>query len=196
MAVYSSAGFPPCDLWDFAIKLYSEDAVSEACLALQDRMKIDVNLLLFCVWVAASGRETLTEQELEEGIASASGWQSNVVDPLRAMRRYLRSPENNIDNRLASDLRRIISDSEIYSERLELQMLGKLIDRPVTSSFGGKECADAAAENLLSYMSRVTDRLEDEDRKDLLVIWQTAFPSANVQTCNLAADRNDMLLRF
>ncbi len=194
MAVYSAAGFPPCALWDYSIKLYSDAVVSDACLALQNRLKIDVNLVLFCLWVAASGRENLTENELEEGVKSASGWQSNVVEPLRLLRSYLKSPEDKIDNRLAGDLRRVMADSEIYSERLELLMLEKLIDRPVTSSFGGQDCADAAAENLISYTSKVSDNLSTEDREDLMTIWCAAFPTANPQGCILMTEQSELEL--
>lgn len=192
MPVYSTAGFPPCDLWDFANKLYSVDAVSKSCLALQDRLAIDVNLLLFCIWVAASGRQTLTQEELETGIASSSEWQSNVVTPLRGLRHYLKTPEPNIDTRLAGDLRRVIADSEIYTERLELQMLGNLVKRPATSSFGVQECADAAAENLMSYLSQVDEAISSEDRADLLTIWQKAFPGANHQHSALTGEQAEM----
>lgn len=194
MPVYSTAGFPPCDLWDYANKLYSDNTVSESCLALQNRLGIDVNLLLFCLWVAASGRQTLTKEELEIGIESSSEWQSNVVKPLRGLRQYLKSPEKNIDIRLAGDLRRVVADSEIYTERLELQMLGNLINRPATSSFGVQECAGAGAENLMAYMARGVYVLSEEDRSDLLNIWQIAFPAANHQYCALIGEQAEMTL--
>ncbi len=195
MAVFSSAGLPPCELWDFAIKLYNEKHVSDACLALQDRLGIDVNLLLFCNWVAASGREGLSRQEVEEAINASAQWQSNVVLPLRSLRRYLKSPKDQIDARLAGDLRRVVADSELYSERLELQMLGKLTHRPATSSFAGQECADAAADNLLLYMSRLTGELSERDRKDILIIWQAAFPAARPEKSPLAAVQTELAFK-
>lgn len=195
MPVYSTAGFPPCDLWDFAIKLYSEKTVSDVCLSLQERQDIDVNILLFCIWVAASGRQNLTSEELETGITSSTEWQGHVVGPLRSLRWYLKSPEGNIDTRLAGDLRRVVADSEIYSERLELLMLGNIINRPATSSFGAQECANAAAENLLAYMAHVTNDLTPEDRADLLVVWQIAFPTAKPQYCALVEKQAEMELR-
>lgn len=187
LVVYSSAGFPPCALWDYSVKLYSDEKVSEACLSLQDRKGMDVNVLLFCVWVAASGRQTLTETELEEGMAVSSHWQSNAVSPLRDIRRFLKEPNSKIDSRLSGELRRVIVESELYAEKLELLALDTLINRPATGSFDGSQCAEAAAENLLSYAQKAAPgELEDRDRSDFRAIWQAAFPEENPELSGLA----------
>ncbi|GEM_PF-164008 len=186
LAVFSSAGFPPCALWDYALKLYSDTAVSEACLSLQDRLKLDVNLLLFCVWVAASGRDRLTEDELEKAMDISRDWQAAAVMPLRETRRYLKTPLGEIDSRLAGDLRRVVVESELYAEKLELLALDRIITRPATGSFEGEQCANDAAANLLDYLAAVSSKnVSARDREDLGVIWRQAFPGEDISVSPL-----------
>ena len=46
--------------WDFSLHTYSAEGVGEACIALQERRGVDVNLILFCAWNGASGRGVLS----------------------------------------------------------------------------------------------------------------------------------------
>ena len=179
MAIFSSAVFPPSQLWDYAVKLYSDPAVSAACLRLQDRRGLDVNMLLFCVWAAASGRGRLSDEELHAGIGAGQRWQAEVVAPLRHVRRYLKGPIAPADSRLAAELGRGIADGELFAEHMELQILNEILKRPATGSFGAEERGEAAADNLAAYLGRVTRDLSSDDLSDLLLIWQQAFPGAD-----------------
>ena len=42
--------------WQFSGAVYAHPGVAEACLDLQDRHGLDVNLLLFCAWAGVQGR--------------------------------------------------------------------------------------------------------------------------------------------
>ncbi len=42
--------------WDFSLAVWGREAVEPACLALQERHGIDVNVLLFCGWAGRRGR--------------------------------------------------------------------------------------------------------------------------------------------
>ena len=56
--------FLPHPFWNFSLEIYSGEGVAEACLDLQERRGCDVNILLFCCWLGASGRPTLTADRL------------------------------------------------------------------------------------------------------------------------------------
>ncbi|MCF8467881.1 MAG: TIGR02444 family protein [Sneathiella sp.] len=187
MAIYSSAVFPPSQLWDFAVKLYNNSDVSAACLRLQDRRGLDVNLLLFCVWAAASGRGRLSDQELVAGIDAARVWQAEVVAPLRHVRRFLKGPIAPADNRLGAELGRGVSDSELFAEHMEVQMLAEILRRPATGSFDPQERGIEAADNLAAYLTQVTRDLDSDDLADLRIIWQQAFPGADPRGTGLFA---------
>jgi uncharacterized protein (TIGR02444 family) len=159
--------------------LYSNDAVATACLDLQDRHGLDVNMILFCLWTAASGRGELSESEMTAGMEVGIFWQSDVVAPLRHVRRFLKGPIGPADTRLGAELGRVIADSELYAERMEILMLGELINRPATGSFALQERANKAAINLENYMNLRLGGVEDDDRQAALIIWQGAFPEAD-----------------
>ena len=60
-------------LWRFSLTVYGRAGVPAACLALQDEGGRDVNLLLYCCWVGASGLDTPT------GFASAVATVSSAL---------------------------------------------------------------------------------------------------------------------
>jgi uncharacterized protein (TIGR02444 family) len=76
----------PHDFWRYSLRVYREDGVQGACLALQDEALADVNLLLLCGWMASRG-SSLDQRRLRQAIARVHAWQSEVVAPLRQARR-------------------------------------------------------------------------------------------------------------
>lgn len=185
MANYSAAVFPPSQLWDFAVKIYSDRDVAAACLRLQDRRGLDVNLLLFCVWAAASGRGRLDRGELVAGIEAAQVWQAEVVAPLRHIRRYLKGSIAPADARLGAELGRVIAENELFSEHMEIQILTEILWRPATGSFDLQDRGVEAADNLQSYMILVCGEIDEDDVYDAHVIWQAAFPGARARYTDL-----------
>ena len=82
--------FLPHPFWNFSLELYAGEWVAEACLDLQERRGCDVNVLLFCCWLGASGRPTLTAERLRAILKVTDVWQAEIVRPLRQVRRLLR----------------------------------------------------------------------------------------------------------
>ncbi|MBL6804352.1 MAG: TIGR02444 family protein [Pseudomonadales bacterium] len=72
-------------LWDFSLSLYDKPGVPDACLTLQNRHNLDVNLVLFCLWLAAESR-CLTKNAMQEVIAHSDTWREKMITPLRALR--------------------------------------------------------------------------------------------------------------
>ncbi|MEE9251196.1 MAG: TIGR02444 family protein, partial [Alphaproteobacteria bacterium] len=82
--------FPRDPCWDFALAVYRREGVEEACLALQERHGIDVNVLLFCCWLGQSGRGALSGDEMARTLAAVKQWHGAVVGGLRAVRGVLK----------------------------------------------------------------------------------------------------------
>ena len=109
------------DLWAFSLATYGRPGVAAACLALQDRHGLDVNILLYCCWAGRRGR-ALTAGELADLRAAADPWHDSVVRPLRAARRWLKeqiAADANSDERLRAE----IKARELEAERLEQSIL-------------------------------------------------------------------------
>ena len=71
--------------WDFSLAVWGRAAVEPACLALQARHGIDINILLFCGWAGRRGR-ALDAADLGRLIDAARPWREAAVLPLRALR--------------------------------------------------------------------------------------------------------------
>ena len=104
--------------WQFSLRLYSSSAVQEACLALQDGSGVDVNVMLFALYMASQGKR-LSEAEIRQIADSVESWRTDVVVPLRSARRALKSPAAAIDPAGAESLRSIVKKAELEAERLQ-----------------------------------------------------------------------------
>jgi uncharacterized protein (TIGR02444 family) len=113
------------NFWSFSLQLYARPGIAEACIALQDGLGLDVNLLLFCCWHGHALRK-LDEQGLRQAIAAVQSWQSEVVKPLRAVRRRLKAGVPPITARECQALRRKVGDLELESERIAQSALEAL----------------------------------------------------------------------
>jgi uncharacterized protein (TIGR02444 family) len=107
-------------LWRFAVDLYGRTA--DACLALQDGYGLDVNLLLFAAWVAEERGLAMTADRAAEADGWVQDWREEVVRPLRAVRRRLKTGAP-IPGPAAEALREAIMAAEIDAERIELDWL-------------------------------------------------------------------------
>lgn len=100
------------EFWEFSLSVY--DRAGDSFLKLQDRFGFDVNLLLFCCWRGAIGR-ALDEAELIRTIEATAAWRANVVEPLRATRRWLKIGDHPDG---VEDLRGRVLELELEGERL------------------------------------------------------------------------------
>ena len=135
--------------WWFSLKLYAERDFAGACLALQDRHGVDVNVLLFMLWAAQHGRR-IEEDGVRAIVAAVDGWRQSVVTPLRTARRFLRTPPADVQAGPAATLRQRIQDAELEAERLQQEMLYRLF--PIEPRSQPEPFRDAfASVNLKSY---------------------------------------------
>jgi uncharacterized protein (TIGR02444 family) len=133
------------DFWSFSLSVYRDETVSAACIALQDRFGLDVNVLLFALFAGSRGR-TLSRQDFEGLERSIAAWRENVVRPLRAVRRWLKH-QIHLPHRAVVGLRRGVLAREIESEAHQQRLMESTL--PIGS---GSPDVDVAAENLLRYL--------------------------------------------
>ncbi|WP_404376233.1 TIGR02444 family protein [Vreelandella aquamarina] len=105
-------------LWDFALALYAQPGVEQACLTLQDDAGVDVCELLFHCWLYHHGLQA------EPGALAAireerHRWQQQVTATLRQLRRDLKSQAAHSES--ISTLRKTLQTAEIQAERENLQ---------------------------------------------------------------------------
>jgi uncharacterized protein (TIGR02444 family) len=108
--------------WDFSLALYRRPGVADACLTLQERLGIDVNLLLYFAWRANQG-QALSREEAAAIAAHVSAWHDGVVRPLRALRTDLKADAKSAPPAAVDRLRAQIKSAELNAERVEQDML-------------------------------------------------------------------------
>ena len=135
-----------------------------ACLALQDRAGVDVNLLMFALWHGVSGRGRLGRKALGRIAGAVSVWQGRVAAPLRDLRRRLKLVvENPALGPLAwpiSGLRAEVKRLELEAERIEQAMLFSMAGSPLRPSVGAGARSRAARENVTRYLEIVAPKFD------------------------------------
>jgi uncharacterized protein (TIGR02444 family) len=108
--------------WRFSVKFYAVPGVAQACIELQDRAKVDVNVLFFLLWNATQNR-ALSEAEAAELDRTIGGWRDMAVIPLREVRRALKSPPPAVAPDAAEGFRTRIKAVELEAERLQQEAM-------------------------------------------------------------------------
>lgn len=136
-------------LWDFSLAIYSSKEVQAACLELQDGSGVDVNAMLYVLWLASLGRK-LDTAAVRQVLDTFDPWRAEVVVPLRVARRALREPAAVIDAEGAASLRAQVKKVELEAERLQQWALWSH-RKPETLGAAEPASRDVAAANLAAY---------------------------------------------
>lgn len=166
--------------WGFSLALYGGPGVADACLSLQDRHGLDVNLLLFCCWAGAQGR-ALDASDVARLLASVEDWQRSVVRPLRQVRRRLKGLAAAESGRLG-DLRRAIKDCELAAERIEQAILHDALPPSAPQTPPAARQAACAAANLAVYLEVAGVPIGSRDGAELETLLRGAFGTLPSQT--------------
>jgi uncharacterized protein (TIGR02444 family) len=113
--------------WLFALGFYARPGVADALLQLQDRLGADVCLVLFALYAARELGTVLDAPELEHLDAAVAAWRAEVVLPLRAVRRRMRSGPEPAPSAASEPLRGQIKAAEICAEQIELAVLARCL---------------------------------------------------------------------
>lgn len=125
-------------LWTFSLATYSRDGVADECLGLQERVNLDVNLLLFAAFIGAVDGVRLDAKDIAAASAWVFDWHGEIVRSLRRARRALKPASNDAENPLreaSATLRVQVKAAELEAEKIEQAMLWQwsrqqLADRP------------------------------------------------------------------
>lgn len=131
--------------WCFSVELYAKPGVEPALLALQDMDRLEVNLVLFCLFAGVRGRH-LDDAAIAAMREQGRIWGQGVVGPLRAARRNLKPLLS--ASAAAGALRAEVKRLELVAERA---MQAALVDLPgdEAASAAGRQLAE---DNLAAYI--------------------------------------------
>ena len=133
--------------WRFSLAFYERPGIADAVIALQDCGGFDVNLILFALWLGISGRGPLNGDALAAAERVAGTLRSEIIEPLRGLRRNLRHhPDGDVQR-----LREGVKALETAGEKLVQERLARLAGSGCAKIDPGGRRAAAHA-NLALYL--------------------------------------------
>ena len=142
------------EFWDFSLAVYRQRGVPEECLALQERLGADVNLLLLCTYLGAKRNAVLDRNDIEAAVTASTAWHVDVVRNLRAARQALKPWEEGRDEALrdsARTLRSAVKKLELDAERIEHDLLANWASRRNFQSSSPDAAVPANIRMLVEY---------------------------------------------
>ena len=172
----------PASFWNFSVHTYAKPGVADACLALQNRHGLDVNVLLFCCWFGCT-RGVVDERLWDRVLAFSKPWADNVVRPLRAVRTWMKHTgctQPDISNDACMELREEIKRVEIKAEQLQENTLEKLAGNSPLKTLYSTSQINCITLNLKAYLRRCQVELDSTSRADLACIVTGAISDATL----------------
>jgi uncharacterized protein (TIGR02444 family) len=111
--------------WRFSLHFYRQPGVADACIALQDDCGVDVNLLLFLLWLASQGR-ALAADEIKKLDDTVRSWRELTIVPIRDARRKLKGAPTLVEPGKQEAFRNKVKAVELDAERLQQEALYRL----------------------------------------------------------------------
>jgi uncharacterized protein (TIGR02444 family) len=119
--------FPDHSFWNFSVALHQVSGVHEACLALQTRYGLDVNLLFFCCWAGGAKGARLDYRQIRQAMDSVSDWQDQIVRPIWKARWRLKPCFGRFAVERTEALRKKLIEAELDAEHIEQLHLAELV---------------------------------------------------------------------
>lgn len=154
------------EFWRYAARLYGQNGVEDACLALQD-LGLNVNLLLLIFWLAEQGRPALSAEDLQRLNTAIEPWHQGLTVRLCQARRFVKAQAGR------NDLYRRLLDLELEAERVEQ---GQLIAALPAAEAAEVSSLRAAAGSLAAYLAVLPRAASPSAREHMAVLLAAAFP--------------------
>lgn len=115
------------DHWQFSLAVYTREGVAGHCLELQNRLGLDVNVLLVMLWAAGQWGEAPTTQQIEDADSTIVAWRHEVIVPLRQLRTRLKTGPAPAPDAATEMLREEVKRLELDAERLQQDVLAQWV---------------------------------------------------------------------
>lgn len=144
-----SSSWPANPFWDFSLALYRRPGVAEACLDVQARHGLDVNLILYFAWAGIARGIHLSDAEVATVLARVAAWHDGVVRSLRAIRTEMKDNPMGAPADISEALRNRIKGAELDAERIEQLML---FQQDWSNAQDARPGLPVARENIHAYL--------------------------------------------
>jgi len=112
--------------WNFALDVYGAPNVADACLKLQDRHGVDVNVLLVALWAAGTRKVHIDAKRIAEMDRAVKGLREIAIQPVRQVRRWMKEAKEL--GPLREPALKEVQQAELALEQLEQALLADLVE--------------------------------------------------------------------
>lgn len=138
------------EFWRFSLAVYEPSDVANECLALQEALGLNVNILLFCAWLGNRSID-LSPSDIEAASRFVARWHDSVVRLLRSVRRQIKTDYGNE----FANLRARVKEIELEAEQIEQAMLFAFA-KDIQRSRAGTDQRDVIARNVNEYIAMMS----------------------------------------
>ncbi|KAB0267222.1 TIGR02444 family protein [Microvirga brassicacearum] len=154
--------------WQFALNVYGRPGVAQICVELQDRVGVDVNVLLMALYRTYHSSTSVSEIVVREMNNAVEEWRDDIVVNLRSIRRKMKGKKWPVPHGAAEDLRNRLKSLELLAEQIELAALADItVDLPcgIAGSLTGASAETIG--NVVAYYLQKTALPEEAIVADL-----------------------------
>ncbi len=161
--------------WDFSLRVYRADGVADACLRLQDRHGVDVNLFFYFCWLGTVRDSAVEKNEVAAVVEATADWREQVVQPLREVRRRMKSGFPGMNAGAVESLRSQVKRIELESERQQQDFLYAIAKNNNDKNDLSVLAAARADRNIRRYFAKIDVSLEPADESDCETVLTGCF---------------------
>jgi len=146
--------FPDSELWNFSEQTYAIPEVEDNCLKLQNNYDADINIILYCIWVAEKS-VLLSHNDIQLLIKATEPWQKTILKPLRDARKMMKQhiiamPTDMLDQTVGN-----LTEMELNAEHMSQLALEKVISFRENSAEDKLSPIEYASSNLSRYLQQL-----------------------------------------
>lgn len=164
---------PSHPFWEFSLAVYPQTAVKQGCLALQERIGMNVNIILFICWLAKTGRGRLQQNDFIKIAGLLNRWHLSITQCLRHMRRLIAKafiPEK------IQACKQIIFTNELAAEQIEQLMLANYFAQLVATQRTTLQKVTDSIASITTYARSLGIAYTEQDLQAIQQILMHIFP--------------------
>ena len=164
---------PNHPLWEYSIDLYGHQPVALACLQLQDKHRMNVNVMLLICWLAKTGRGRLQVDDIQKLLHSIESWNRNITKKLRNLRRFIKRNQRSAEYEA---IKKDVQRHELAVEKMEQLFLLDGVYRHEAVERANLQKANDAISSFIAYSKLKALQLEQRDKQAIQDILFHVFP--------------------
>jgi len=163
--VVMSMAYSAEEFWNFSDLVYAREGVERACLSLQNRRGMDVNIALICLWLASKHVEVVGPV-FGEMDSAVSSWRDTIVRNLQQCRKQLPRFVGKMSDEHRNSVKKAIKAAEIEAERAaQAKIIDALSKFPLRAT--NAEPKELASVSLRVYLRRFAASPDTQDKADI-----------------------------